>query len=330
MTITPDEERRNQLADVLGVRRGLSWTTLLGVVDQVNKSAAAHHERAKAAEAASKDSVRRAVSAEEAVQRVQEYTEQLDQFAALALKVPDRQLYGTLARSIRKALDGEGAVEAPAVPAGPGLAVTSHTYEGDGGPCVAGLFGQPCGAARDDHDLLHVRPSPAGPADEDAAAGTFGRAFVLERDTDHTGVSGTGTVADGVEFPDGTVVVRWRGPMASTVVWARIEDAVAVHGHGGATRVVWGTPEDTKAIVERAVTAEQRFEDLRAEVRRQQKVWDRRDREKATDLSRVVAVCDAIEAEVHGQHDEDDDGMREAVRRIRAALAAAATEGVQG
>ncbi|MFJ1993022.1 hypothetical protein [Streptomyces asiaticus] len=36
-------------------------------------------------------------------------------------------------------------------------------------------------------------------------------------------------------------------------------------------------------------------------------------------LERILAECDAIEAEVHGQHDEDDDGMREAVRRIRAA-----------
>lgn len=39
----------------------------------------------------------------------------------------------------------------------------------------------------------------------------------------------------------------------------------------------------------------------------------------ATALVRVLAECDRIEREVHGQHDEDDDGMREAVRRIRAA-----------
>lgn len=36
-------------------------------------------------------------------------------------------------------------------------------------------------------------------------------------------------------------------------------------------------------------------------------------------VERILAECDAIEAEVHGQHDEDDDGMREAVRRIREA-----------
>jgi hypothetical protein len=38
----------------------------------------------------------------------------------------------------------------------------------------------------------------------------------------------------------------------------------------------------------------------------------------ATALVRVLAECDRIEREVHGQHDEDDDRMREAVRRIRA------------
>jgi hypothetical protein len=39
----------------------------------------------------------------------------------------------------------------------------------------------------------------------------------------------------------------------------------------------------------------------------------------ATALVRVLAECDRIEREVYGQHDEDDDGMREAVRRVRAA-----------
>lgn len=37
-------------------------------------------------------------------------------------------------------------------------------------------------------------------------------------------------------------------------------------------------------------------------------------------IERVKNECDAIVAEVYGQHDEDDDGMREAVRRIRAVL----------
>lgn len=63
--------------------------------------------------------------------------------------------------------------------------------------------------------------------------------FELHRDIDVTGVSGSGVVADGVLFPDGTVCIHWRGPCPSTVVWQSIADAIAVHSHGGKTRFVW-------------------------------------------------------------------------------------------
>lgn len=65
------------------------------------------------------------------------------------------------------------------------------------------------------------------------------RIFRLERDIDVSGVSGTGVVARGVEFPDGTVALRWLGADPSTVFWASIDAAERIHGHGGATRVVW-------------------------------------------------------------------------------------------
>ena len=65
------------------------------------------------------------------------------------------------------------------------------------------------------------------------------RRLQLVRHVDHSGVSGTGTVAEGVQFTDGTVVIRWFGQHASTVVWPSIDDALHVHGHGGDTRVDW-------------------------------------------------------------------------------------------
>lgn len=71
---------------------------------------------------------------------------------------------------------------------------------------------------------------------------TAPRRFQLMRDVDHTGVSNTGLVADGVVWPDGSVAIRWRGQHASTVVWASLDDAMAVHGHGGHTRCVWLDP----------------------------------------------------------------------------------------
>lgn len=63
--------------------------------------------------------------------------------------------------------------------------------------------------------------------------------FQLVRHHDVSGVSGTGVVADGVKFVDGVCVIRWRGLRKSTVVWDRIEDAMAIHGHNGATYVKW-------------------------------------------------------------------------------------------
>lgn len=64
--------------------------------------------------------------------------------------------------------------------------------------------------------------------------------FTLQRDEDPTGISGTGRVAEGVEFSDGTVVVRWTtGRHRSTVVWPNMAAVEAIHGHGGSTRVEW-------------------------------------------------------------------------------------------
>lgn len=68
------------------------------------------------------------------------------------------------------------------------------------------------------------------------------RRFVLFRVEDVSGCSGTGVVADGVQFPDGVVALRWRpGPVGrpTTAVHADIASVEAVHGHGGRTHVVW-------------------------------------------------------------------------------------------
>lgn len=66
--------------------------------------------------------------------------------------------------------------------------------------------------------------------------GEVARVFTMLRDED---VSGVGVVADGVEFPDGAVVIRWRGRHQSTVVWPSVEDAIHVHGHDGRTSIHW-------------------------------------------------------------------------------------------
>jgi hypothetical protein len=66
------------------------------------------------------------------------------------------------------------------------------------------------------------------------------RTFILERTEDVSGVSGTGTVAEGIEFSDGRVALRWIvGEHRSTVTWDSVESVERVHGHGGATTIRW-------------------------------------------------------------------------------------------
>lgn len=65
------------------------------------------------------------------------------------------------------------------------------------------------------------------------------RRFVLLRYEDVTGVSGTGIIAHGVQYPDGTVAVRWPSEHPSTVVWDDVEHVKAIHGHSGRTVIRW-------------------------------------------------------------------------------------------
>jgi hypothetical protein len=65
------------------------------------------------------------------------------------------------------------------------------------------------------------------------------RRFQLVRREDETGISGTGVVAYGAAFPDGTAVLRWDTKVNSTVFYSSIDDLQAIHGHDGKTTVMW-------------------------------------------------------------------------------------------
>ncbi|MBO2461682.1 hypothetical protein [Actinomadura violacea] len=56
---------------------------------------------------------------------------------------------------------------------------------------------------------------------------------------DVSGISGEGVVVWGVEFPDGRCAYRWNTDTATTSVADSIDDVEAIHGHNGATRLVW-------------------------------------------------------------------------------------------
>lgn len=83
--------------------------------------------------------------------------------------------------------------------------------------------------------MAEIKPNP----DYNINRLSTARLFVLRRDEDETGVSGTGIVAEGVQFSDGTVALRWRSHINSTVIYGSIVACEAIHGHGGRTRVVW-------------------------------------------------------------------------------------------
>lgn len=65
------------------------------------------------------------------------------------------------------------------------------------------------------------------------------RLFVLVRNEDETGISGTGMVAEGVEFTDGRCAMRWLTKTASTGLYDNIDQIVEIHGHGGKTEVIF-------------------------------------------------------------------------------------------
>ena len=65
------------------------------------------------------------------------------------------------------------------------------------------------------------------------------RRFHLIRDEDLSGVSGTGIVAEGIEFDNGKVAICWTTKYHVVSVIDNIHTLEAVHGHGGLTYVKW-------------------------------------------------------------------------------------------
>lgn len=63
------------------------------------------------------------------------------------------------------------------------------------------------------------------------------RRFELIRTEDLSGVSGTGRVAEGVEFTDGTCAMRWCTELSSTAIYSTVGQLVAIHGHEGRTEL---------------------------------------------------------------------------------------------
>mgnify|MGYP001561308698 FL=1 len=63
--------------------------------------------------------------------------------------------------------------------------------------------------------------------------------FYLKRDKDISGVSGTGNVADGVEFANGMCALSFHSEYPHCNVYASMRVLEEVHGHEGATKVIF-------------------------------------------------------------------------------------------
>ena len=71
------------------------------------------------------------------------------------------------------------------------------------------------------------------------------RRFELIRCEDESGVSGTGKVAEGVQFSSGKSVINWLSKIPSLEVYDHIDEVLEIHGHGDKSRLRWlDTPPD--------------------------------------------------------------------------------------
>jgi hypothetical protein len=90
------------------------------------------------------------------------------------------------------------------------------------------------------------------------------KTFTLHRQDDETGVSGTGVVAWGVRWPDGSVSIRWNSPTPSFISFEGVpSDAQiqrigeqhirVVHGHNGKTAVIWKETVDERLCADKPI-----------------------------------------------------------------------------
>lgn len=72
------------------------------------------------------------------------------------------------------------------------------------------------------------------------------RTFHLKRSEDVSGTSGTGKVAEGVEFSNGWAAITWLSPYGVVAFYQSVTALIAVHGHDGKTEVVFDDEKEVK------------------------------------------------------------------------------------
>ena len=65
------------------------------------------------------------------------------------------------------------------------------------------------------------------------------RRFALNRSKDESGISGTGIVAEGLQFSSKKCVISWLSDTPSIEIYDSIEEIRRIHGHQGETQIKW-------------------------------------------------------------------------------------------
>jgi hypothetical protein len=61
----------------------------------------------------------------------------------------------------------------------------------------------------------------------------------MNRSKDESGISGTGIVAEGLQFSSKKCVISWLSDTPSIEIYDSIEEVRRIHGHQGETQIKW-------------------------------------------------------------------------------------------
>jgi hypothetical protein len=121
--------------------------------------------------------------------------------------------------------------------------------------------------------------------------------FELRRVVDESGVSGTGLVAQGVIFDTGWCVLSWLTQHRSVAFYESIEEVIAIHGHGGKTRIVQiADCSDSRRLGLLHNRIQDECEGVGVEFTKGNAAYVWEQRGKLADLFREVEIADVSEA----------------------------------
>jgi hypothetical protein len=94
-----------------------------------------------------------------------------------------------------------------------------------------------CGHAHPEYQTCERAFQPHNAAKVPASSAPSMRRFVLERTDDVSGVSGIGTIMEGVVFSNGQVAYSWISPLHTVTTCQSLDVVEKLHGHDGRAKI---------------------------------------------------------------------------------------------